>query len=294
MKIKCGFATGAMLAVGLVISFSVLSSCGGQDNGSQNGKDAAAADADGDSDADGDADLDADTDGDGDNDADALAGFNGSACKSHSVKGSGRSTVALAPGNAELDGLQCISWTSQGNGSFLFDLVNFPGACGAEWSGKATTAPGVLDLLIENPDCLLADCGICTYDWSFDLKGISTSGALTLNITVDECPGHMDPKKETVTIAADRLSKGILCRYLGFDALAWISRCGGMNLLCNNSQYGMCSGQGPECDAGLTCSDKAGTEKPICLEPCGADAGTCPLPDLLTCQNGFCLLKETW
>ena len=74
--------------------------------------------------------------------------------------------------------------------------MNLEGACGAQWEGAAlVNDDGSLTFRLDNPKCLVASCGWCIYDWSFEVSGVEATGAeLPVSIIVDTCPGEQDPR----------------------------------------------------------------------------------------------------
>lgn len=219
-----------------------------------------------------------------------LVSFKGSACKKEGTAGALTADEAYA-------GLQCIRWKSDNAGVVKIDLLNFEGACGAEWKGEAKTVDGGLELRSVNPGCLLAACGSCIYDWSFEVKA-STEADLPLSIVTDPCPGEQTPTTVTATLPLSTLDEGELCRYADHGALGWqassLGTCGKAYMPCKTTD-GMCQGATGEapCDTGLTCADGAKAGDQVCHAPCTGDAECAPA-GIMSCQNGFCRPAKPW
>lgn len=219
----------------------------------------------------------------------ALVGFTGSACKKE------RAAQALTAAEARA-GLQCVRWAPS-EGGLEITLLNFDGACGAEWEGRATTTGAGLELRAVNPGCLLAACGSCIYDWTFVVQPPAAS-ALALTIVRDPCPGQQPPETDEVTLPLASAPSGELCRYAEAGALAWqamaLGTCGQPLMPCRTGG-GMCDlgDAGAPCEAGLTCAPGASEAAAICHPTCSADAD-CALPGLLSCQAGLCRPVAPW
>ncbi|MBX3125760.1 MAG: hypothetical protein KF718_03555 [Polyangiaceae bacterium] len=224
---------------------------------------------------------------------DTLLSFKGSACKKEGTGGQ-----ALTADEAYA-GLQCIRWKSLGADKLSIELFNFEGACGAQWKGQSQAlADGVVELRAGNPGCLLAACGSCMYDWTFDVK-VATSADLPLSIVTDPCPGEQQPHTVTATLPLTSAPDGELCRYADYSGLGWqamsLGTCGHAYMPCRTSG-GMCSPEGSStepCAVGLTCADGAGAGEPVCHAPCAGD-GDCAPAGILTCQDGLCRPAKPW
>ena len=215
----------------------------------------------------------------------------------------------------EYPGFQCIRWDLQDDGRLKVDLLNFPAAC-IEWHGRAEIKkPGTLRLSLEEKgkECMIAACESCTYDWSFDLKGVNPEVDLKVSIVVNPCPDEGDGVTYEASLPTESRKQGILCRYQYVDNVA----CGSLHGPCNNHDTYYCntdySGDadsdtdsdaatpgtgpepdaGPECQDGLECSYATEWYLPVCLKTCVKD-DDCPLDGLLICQVGLCFLKESW
>jgi len=233
-----------------------------------------------------------------------LVSFVGSPCKKE-VQSPAPQPIAtrrLAPitgvDPAAVVGLRCISWERTGADGLKIDLVNFDGACGAQWSGDAAVdASGSLVLGLVNPDCAISRCGVCIYDWSFELRAIPSAGDLPLTIRIDTCPGQQPLQTWGATLPLASSPQGMLCRYADWNALGWqasaTSTCATINMPCLGA--GMCSSAttGRSCNQGLVCDTNGTADQYICLLPCSAQA-PCPAGGVLSCQAGLCRPASVW
>ena len=195
-------------------------------------------------------------------------------------------------------GLQCVRWHQTGSGRIAIDLYNFDGACGASYDGRPSVGDdGTLELTLVNAGCMVAGCGSCIYDWSFEIDGLDMTRDLPIEIALDTCPGQGEPERETTMVPLASQPEGIQCRYASAGALSWVGRCGALHMPCD--AVGMCSGPGgsagssgaPLCEGDLVCATAPGTSE-ICQQPCTTTAD-CDVP-LLTCEGGLCQLTEGW
>ncbi|GEM_PF-1540272 len=237
----------------------------------------------------------------------ALVGFGNSGCKKETLDHASRRTQAVTTADAgvisygeEVEGLKCFAWRSTGSDSVKISLVNFEGACGAEWKGHAALdASGALTLGIINPQCQIANCGICIYDWSFEVRGIALGTNLPLAVSIDTCPGEQPIKTTNVELPLATQPDGILCRYADFSALGWqamaLGTCGDVGMPCTGTN--MCSNSDGStahgCESGLTCTDNGNADEMICATSCTIDAD-CGVTGVKSCQQGLCRPKAAW
>lgn len=219
----------------------------------------------------------------------SLVSFAGSACKKE-----GNSALTAEDAYA---GLQCVRWKTLESGTVKIDLLNFEGACGAEWKGQAKEVDAGLELRLVNPSCLLAACGSCMYDWAFEVK--AKAGAdLPLSLVTDPCPGEQPEEKVTATLPLSSAADGELCRYASHGGLGWqasaLGTCGKAYMPCR-SGGGMCDNSGglPECETGLTCADGASATEKVCHATCTGD-GDCLPAGTMKCDGGLCRPAKTW
>lgn len=210
-----------------------------------------------------------------------LVGFTGSKCK----KESGGSALTAAEAHA---GLECVRWKPSGEG-LQIDLSNFEGACGASWQGVAKQSEKGLELRATNPSCLLAACGSCMYDWSFQVK-VDTTSDLALDLVTDPCPGQQTPETESLTLPLSKSAEGELCHYASYGGLSWqagaLGQCGQAFMPCQKAG-GMCDGTGAPCQAGLECAPGASATEEVCHPTCTTDTD-CALSGILSCKAGLC------
>jgi len=240
-----------------------------------------------------------------------LSGFVGGACKkeaptspsmqsaqySRAEIGSvsqGLDVTALA---GETEGLKCVAWETTAPDTLSVALINFDGACGAQWTGSAKGDAHGLTLGLTNPQCMIAACGICIYDWTFELRLAKPTAPLPVTVQIDTCPGTQPVASQTLTVPADTTPKGIVCKYASFDALGWqamaLGTCGAVGMPCNGAG-GMCPASATSpCNAGLTCTDGEAAGKTICAKSCTVEAD-CGTSGAQTCTGGLCRPKTPW
>lgn len=192
------------------------------------------------------------------------------------------------------DGFECLRWQRDGE-HLLFDAYNFEGGCHVNWRGDAErTGQGKLQLVLSNPSCILAGCGSCLYDASFDIDLATTPLDDSAKVPLIQAPCEGDRS----TVGSWQLQAGdddgISCKYArGLDWHASrLNDCGKMNMPCRGN--GLCGsrpgGPAPEpCDEGLTCTP-VGDAGSMCLKNC-ASSDECPLSDVLECRDDVCQLK---
>lgn len=247
----------------------------------------------------------------------ALRSFKDSGCKKETKALSGGETASATQAlvstdyNAETTGLKCIAWEVLEANRVKVDLINWESACGPKFVGYASLKDiGALNLLLSNPGCLIARCGSCIYDWSFEVQGIDATKPLPLGVAIDVCPGDDAAEKQgasypivsqQVSLPIDARVSGILCNYADFGALGWqaqaLSECGTYAMPCNDAPNSMCStGIGsaqPSCQGDLVCSNNGNPEQRICAKPCANDTD-CGSLGVLTCDGGLCRPIAGW
>ena len=227
--------------------------------------------------------------------------FIGSECKSHLYVPSSRAPAQLytMEQSEPYQGLQCVSWTRDDANTFSIDLINFNGACGAQYVGDYQKGDsGELTLMVNNPGCMIASCGYCVYDWSFEVEDV-TATELTINLAENACPEEEDYHVDTYTFEVSQseleAGSGITCSYKYIDIFESPS-CGAMHQPCNQLESDtegndeICGVAATRCNEGYTCAETADMKQPTCVAECVEDTD-CPLQPLLTCDNGLCLLK---
>jgi hypothetical protein len=241
------------------------------------------------------------------NPGDPLKSFQGSGCKKEAATTKSRSDTATAAQilvstdySAETLGLKCVAWETVGSSGLKIDLYNFEGACGADWTGQAALEnDGSLKLALVNPECSISKCGICVYDWSFEVEGVDTSRPVSVNVGLDTCPGEQALENYTALLPVAQNSSGILCNYADFGALGWqaaaLSECGTQGMPCQGTA--MCqtttTSNEPSCLGDLVCTNNGNTDESVCAKPCSSEED-CGQHGVLTCKNGLCRPKSTW
>jgi hypothetical protein len=203
-----------------------------------------------------------------------------------------RTRAALDMPANDYEGLHCYAWQINDGGTITIDVINYGSGCGIEWS----LADSVLDaehveLGIRNAACIVAGCGSCTYDLSFEVKGVALDAPVEVQVREAGCDGADDHVLRAVELPIDREREGMLCRQTsgGFPP-----ECGGPRRPpCDNvvpyDGVGTCS---DGCVEGLVCVERALDDRDLCFTPCEEDAD-CPL-DIESCQDGACRLRETF
>ena len=222
--------------------------------------------------------------------------FASSACKKDLVAKSAMARIyslMVIDDEAGLDGLRCVAWQRVGADELKIDLYNFDSACGAAWSGDAAVAAdGMLELHIDNPGCMVAHCGKCLYDWSFDVQvALPANQTTPVAIAIDTCKGQQQTVQLSAALGAE--DTGISCVFADYGALNWqasaAATCGKAGMPCAGSLLcgsGSLTSTGT-CDSGLTCDSSAAVNEPRCLVPCTTTAD-CPRADAWSCQSGLC------
>jgi hypothetical protein len=230
-----------------------------------------------------------------------LVSFVGSPCKketSVATPGSTQQALVTQVDERALAGLKCIAWEATGTDGLKVDLVNFEGACGAQWSGSATVdANGSLALRLNNPGCMVASCGSCIYDWSFEVRGVGSASALPVSIGIDTCPGQQALERYQATLPISSSPAGLVCRWADYGALGWhagaTGACGTLHMPCTGTS--MCSSTVTprSCNGDLVCDTNGTADQFVCLQPCAADT-ECPGAGAMSCQGGLCRTSQTW
>ena len=235
-----------------------------------------------------------------------LVSFGNSGCKKEVLSQAAVRTDAIITDagiisyGQDVAGLKCVAWQMVAADEIKISLINFEDACGAQWQGGAEfDGPGALHLSLVNPQCMIAACGWCIYDWSFDVKNATLQQNLPVIITVDTCPGQQGIKTSNVELPIGVEPSGIKCQYANFNALGWqamsLGTCGTMGMPCTGTS--MCSSGGVDagsaCQGNLTCTDNGDAAQQICAGPCAADSD-CGTTGALSCQAGLCRPKTPW
>lgn len=233
-----------------------------------------------------------------------LAAFGNSGCKKEILAVSAGTANTFSPIDAgglwygdEVAGLKCVAWELSSDGRLKVNLINFEGACGAEWQGQATVDSTGLRLGLANPQCYR--CGTCIYDWSFEVTGISGNQNLPLTINIETCPGEQNLITASVVLPLSAQPSGIKCRYADFSALALqatsLGTCGTTGMPCTGTA--MCSSLDASaalsCQGALNCTDNGNPSQLICAKACSSDAD-CGPSGITSCQGSFCRPANIW
>lgn len=232
--------------------------------------------------------------------SDKTVEFTGSECKSHLYMPASTTPALYTVEQSEpYQGLQCMSWQHDDAGVFSVDLINFNGACGAEYVGDYKKGDeGELNLQVNNPGCRIASCGYCVYDWSFEIEDVAVTD-LAITMVENACPEEKDygVDEYTFNISKDALESGagISCSYKHIGIFESPS-CGTLHQPCNHLESDDteandddCGVAETRCDEGYTCAENDDMKQPTCVAECTEDAD-CPLQPLLHCDNGLCLI----
>jgi hypothetical protein len=234
-----------------------------------------------------------------------LVSFGNSGCKKEILANASRSTQAIVSEDAgvisygeEVAGLKCFAWQVTGADRVKVSLINFEEACGAQWQGNAAIEPtGKLDLSLVNPQCLIALCGWCIYDWSFEVKGVNVNQNQTVTATIDTCPGQQEIKTTNVELPLGEQSSGILCRYANYNAIGWqamaLGTCGAVGMPCNGTSMCNSTDTATSCQGDLQCTDNGDASQMICAKSCTLDSD-CGTTAVQSCQSGLCRPKTAW
>jgi hypothetical protein len=242
----------------------------------------------------------------------ALKDFQDSGCKKETAV---KSTAAMRASDSlaaitkvfastnygtETSGLKCFAWERTDENRLKIDLYNFEAACGAEWTANAVVDPNTgLNLTVSNPECLIARCGQCLYDWSFDVSGIDSKEALSIHLAIDTCPGKQDLKTYSTQLPIHERSSGILCNYAEYNALgmqsAALGECGTLGMPCQGTAKCSDTPASTEmtCQNDLVCTTNGNKNELICAKSCHEDKN-CGTLGVQTCSDGLCRPKENW
>lgn len=217
-----------------------------------------------------------------------LTDFTGSACKSQ-TQDPGQQAIVL---ESDAEGLQCVEWEKQPDGSLGVRLLNFPEPCGDDYQGTARLAQdGSLELAVHKASCDVLRCGSCVFDFAYTLSGIDFAEPLSIHLGSAVCASQPTTFADEVTLPVDERDRGVVCRYLERSPLEQYGRgrgsCGERNLPC-----GTCDGtDNLTCQSGLTCSELDDNDS-RCLQDCTSDADCAG--GLTTCQDGLCRASASW
>lgn len=223
-----------------------------------------------------------------DNPATPLKQFDSSGCKSKEMAPAQQALVL----ESEVDGLTCVEWTRDEAGSLDLKLHNFGEPCGETYLGRASvTADGTLELSVYKDTCSVFKCGLCVFDFDFELQNIDVSAPLRLRIGSSACESQPATYEDELELPIDSQESGVVCRSMEQGALGWYARgldkCGQANMPC-----GSCDAPGAtDCGEGLVCTELSQYDA-RCLVSCASN-DDCPA-GLTTCEGGVCQAAASW
>lgn len=217
-----------------------------------------------------------------DNPASPLKDFTASGCKNREPTGNPQALVLAS----DADGLQCVEWETNGSGTLTLRLLNFPEPCGNAYLGSAAqAADGALELSVHKDTCAALKCGLCVFDFEYELSGIASDAPLPLRLGSAACASEPATFSDELTLPLPEQPNGILCRYLERSALEWYSR-GRSSCSQRNMPCGACdSADQTTCNDGLACSAIADGDS-RCLQTCAGDEDC--RGGLGSCTDGVC------
>jgi hypothetical protein len=237
--------------------------------------------------------------------ASALVSFSGGTCKKEATDSIPGAAFSLSE---QYGGLACVTWAATAPDVTKIDLFNIAEACIAEWKGDASIdRDGTVELRLLNPTCGSAQCGLCLFDWSFEVSKVPQNEELRLRIVTDiwtGCGDEADDVGHEPTIYDASLPQGsalsgVRCRFASYDGLAQqadaLGTCGSLFMPCRTAEGpAFCTEpSATPCDDGLVCAAGDAADQVLCLLSCGTD-GDCPWGDALSCQDGLCRPAAPW
>lgn len=202
-----------------------------------------------------------------------------------------RTQAALQMPAEQYANLFCYAWQVNDGGTVTIDVINYSGGCGVTWSLSEARVDGDrVELGIANASCVVAGCGSCRYDLSFEVAGVMLDAPAQVQVVEQGCNGAPDDASERVELPIDREPQGTLCSLLSGG---FVPECGGLRERpCMPDdvldQPGTCAAG--LCDEGFACAERAYLDQDVCFTAC-ADDGDCPLA-IESCQEGACRLRE--
>jgi hypothetical protein len=140
--------------------------------------------------------------------------------------------------------------------------------------------------------CNVARCGLCLFDFHFELEGVSGDAPLPLRFGTAVCESQPTMFEPDVTLPIDTQDSGTVCRALESGALSWFARsrdaCGSLNMPCGTTCD---SADRTTCGAGLTCTELAQSDS-RCLADCESDDDCAA--GLTSCVAGVCQAASSW
>jgi hypothetical protein len=145
------------------------------------------------------------------------------------------------PDDIAHDGLYCFEYDYDEDQKQLdVRVFNYPSACGSVFAGaRATSREGWLTLSLERSSCMVARCGACVYDLSFQVADFELLDGHMVELAEVGCegtPAAREPQSWLLEAGAQRQSgTRAFCRTIGEPAVcegdddcrAGLEQCGG-------------------------------------------------------------------
>jgi len=216
-----------------------------------------------------------------------LEHFGASECKTRAPE-AGRGALSLS---SETDGLQCVEWSRDADGTLSLKLLNFVEPCGEAYLGAAElAADGALELSVYKDSCEVFRCGSCLFDFEFRVTGVTGDVPLTLRTGTATCKTQPVSWEESLRLPLDERASGTICRYVRQNALEQYATtrgtCGQRNMPCGDCSNTAAS----DCAEGLTCSLIAERDS-RCLAGCSSDQDC---GSATACVDGVCRSELTF
>lgn len=224
-----------------------------------------------------------------DNPATPLKDFSSSACKNKQQDPQPQALIQAS----DADGLTCVEWARGADDTLDLKLHNFSEPCADSYLGKAAIASnGTLEVSVYKDTCQVAKCGLCVFDFHYQLQNVSADAPLALRIGSAVCESQPTLFADELSLPLDTQETGVVCRALERSGLDWYARgrdaCGSLNMPCGAT----CDGADQTtCSAGLTCTELAQDDS-RCLADCESD-DDCPA-GLTTCVASACQAASSW
>jgi hypothetical protein len=193
--------------------------------------------------------------------------------------------------------LQCVDWSLGTDGNLALQVLNFDGGCAIEWKGASRiTAEGAVLLELENanPGCAVAGCGNCIYDVRVEvqLDEELRETNVPFKLAILPCDGSNGRDSSWLLPLSEQASGTRCVPSDGWAAVGAKANGAGRS----DELFTPCTTDAaPDPDAlptpVLDCGEGLACVSERCVPACSAD-GDCPLQGALTCQGGFCQLRQ--
>lgn len=174
-----------------------------------------------------------------------LVDFERSGCKNHGdtalTFASDRAASEPLGTDTAHDGLYCLEYDYDEEQKLLdVQVFNYPSACGSGFTGaSATSREGWLTLSVQRSSCMVARCGSCLFDFSFQVADFELLGGHMVELAETGCEGtsqEQEPERWILEAGA-QLESGTrtFCRTFAEpaacdsddDCRAGLEKCGG-------------------------------------------------------------------